>query len=720
MPDGDEASFLGEFRQRLHSGDLGVVCDALSDYQQGQADTRWGVDNPYRPLSDEVLFVARDLLDRSSTLDDEHRHRALSWSLTMVWHLGGDEDADRIAEILETTSDPGLREDGVMAASTALEDAEKPNPRLLAAVRAIALDESLDARDRGSAIHALGDLDLPEVEALFVRLTESGDLKVQVSAAGQLTSPKRLRAHRELLQRVVDSWPEDAGPFSRNVRDALVGFHSTYWKDAHLDDPALRNAHDELRFPLTDETCLEAFTTLLRSDDPVAVGIALDHYESGEGLRHVLDDSDLADAYLPEVLERAREVLRRPISPAEVSALHMIGARHAKPGDADLLVDILGRTDSDAVRYEAIWMAYGLFNEAEAADARLVEVVSDVIFDPSPASHGTKETAIRILADGLGAGADDVLLRAIREGEPDVQVHAVSYLAKTGGLDRHRAVMEDLAESWEERPPARFWGQNPVDLVFGKPHSVHWEGHRLQDPDLHRAHRRLRLPTVDESYHDAMRTMLESGDVAAVGIALDHWWDSEGALARGGEEARQPARALVLTLIQEILRQPPSPPELSREYGPHAAHLTALSALRIAAKDDLSVLADSLESADSLRDQVLDAARGVLRSVGHSHPRIVQVLGDIVCDEAVPMSERSQALYLLGEFRSDNSVDVLLSVIRCPELEIQAAAALVLARDETFEEHRPMIQALAASWQTEDVPTEVIEVRELLEDWEEE
>ncbi|GAA2269270.1 hypothetical protein GCM10010402_26530 [Actinomadura luteofluorescens] len=149
MPDGDEASFLGEFSQRLRSGDLGVVCDALSDYQQAQADTRWGVDNPYWPLNNEVLFVARDLLDRSSTLDDENRHRALSWSLTAVWHLGEDEDADRIAEILETTSDPGLREEGLMAASTALGDAEEPNPRLLAAVRAIALDESLDARDRG-------------------------------------------------------------------------------------------------------------------------------------------------------------------------------------------------------------------------------------------------------------------------------------------------------------------------------------------------------------------------------------------------------------------------------------------------------------------------------------------------------------------------------------------------------------------------------------------
>ncbi|MFC4910363.1 hypothetical protein [Actinomadura gamaensis] len=575
------------FARRLHSDDIDVVCDALSDYQQAQADTRWGVDNPYRPLDGEVLFVARDLLDRSSTLDEEDRHRALSWALTMVWHLGEHEDADRIAGILETISDPGLREEALMAASTALADGPEPNPRLFAAVRAIALDESLDARDRGEAIGALSGLGGPEVEALLVRLTESGDLRVQVRAAGQLTSPKKVRAHREVLQRLVDSWPEDAGPFSGDVRRALAGFHSTYWQDAELDDPVLRHAHDELRFPLGDDSCLEAFATLLRSDDPAAIGIAFDHYEHWEGLRHALDDPGLADAYLPEVLARAREVLRRPVpAAAQLSALNVIGAEHAEPGDAALLVDVLDRADSDAVREKAIWTAYGLFGESspETADPRLVEAVSSVIFDPS--ARGAGETAIRILADGLGAAADDVLLRALRDAEPELQAYALHYLVRTGGLERHRAAMEETAERWEDAPPARPWGRNPVDQVFGTPHSVHWEGHRLRDPVLYRAHRRLRLPTVDASYHEAMRTMLTSGDVAAVGIALDHWWSPDGAVARGGEEAREPARELVLALAREMLRQPPSPPELSRAYGSAAARLTARSVLEVAAPDE--------------------------------------------------------------------------------------------------------------------------------------
>ncbi|MEV5572219.1 hypothetical protein AB0L06_19410 [Spirillospora sp. NPDC052269] len=714
MPDGEEASCLGEFSARLHSDDIEVVCDALSDYQRAQAGTRCGFDNRYRPLDNEVLFVARDILDRASTLDEEHRERALSWSLTMVWHLGESEDADRIADVLEGDLGPGLRKGALGAASTALEDGEEPNPRLLAAVRAAALDESLDARARGSAIHALGDLDLPEVEELIVHLTGAADLVVQVEAARQLTTPHKVRKHRELLQRLVDSWPKDGGPWFGDVRDSLEGFHSLYWQDAHLDDPALRHAHDELQFPLSDETFLDAFATLLHSESPVAVGIALDHYERWDGLRHVLDD-DQADALLPEVLERAREVLRRPISPAEVSALTTIGSEYAQPDDAEPLVDVLTRPNSGQERHKATWMALGVFEKSDVPDADLVEAVGCLVFDPS---LGEEETAIRVLAEGLGADADELLLRALRETAPKVQAHAAYYLVSTGGLDRHRAVMEEAAERWDgERSPARPWGQNPADLILGKPHSVHWQGHRLPDPDLYRAHRRLRHPEADESYHEAMRTMLESGDVAAVGIALDHWWDAEGASARGGDGAREPARALVLTLISEILRQPQSPPELSREYGPTAAHRTALSALKVAAQDDLSVLADALENADAeLRELVLDAARDVLWSVQESHPRLAQALGDVACDETVPMDDRGMAVYLVGDFRADNTVDVLLRVIRCRELKIQAAAALALIKRETFEQHRTTIEALAAGWPTEDVPTEVVEVREILDD----
>ncbi|TDC62168.1 hypothetical protein [Streptomyces hainanensis] len=706
---GDERSRLGEFSARLASDDIDVVLDALDDYQSAQADTRWGVDNPYWPLDNEVRFAARDLLGRP--LSDRGHERAL----TMMWHLAEEEDANLIADVLEAAPAAGLRETALLAAGTALAEGEEPNRRLLALVAAMVLDEGLGVRDRRNAMYALSDLDLPEVEDLLVRLSESPELKLQVFAAGCLATPLRLRVHRDLVDRLAKSWPEDAGGEAPYVRQALEGFHSIHWKDVGLHDPELRKAHEELRFPLSDEECLRAFATLLRSEDPVAVGIALDHYESSDGLRRVLEDEERADACLPEVLDRAREVLRRPMSPAEVSALNMIGARHAEPGDADLLLDVLARTDSDRVRHEAIWMARGLLDEAGSRDERLVAALGGLILDPS--SFGTKETAIRILADCLGADADGVLLGALREGEPKVQATAAYYLLRTGGLDRHRALLEEVADSWAEWPPHRPWGQNPAERILGTPHSVHWEGHRLADPDLRRAHRRLRAPTVDDSYHLALRTLLDSDDQAAVGVALDHWWYPGGVVERGGEAAREPERALVLERVREALRQPPAPAELSRRYGAAAKHLTALAALDVVAAEEPALLAEVVGAAtdDHVRGRALDAVAAVFGDAEEADPRLVEALGNLACDENPPLNDRLRALALLDESPGTNAVVALTRATRCPEVEVQAVAAWGLMWEETFEDHRAMLEELSASWPVEDPPWEVTRVRDALD-----
>ncbi|MFG3115497.1 hypothetical protein ACGF4C_13920 [Streptomyces sp. NPDC048197] len=707
----EEKSRLGEFSARLESDDIDVVRGALDDYQSAQAVTRWGGDNPYWPLDNEVRFAARDLLGRSPS------GRSHASALTVMWHLAEEEDADLIAEVLEGAPDGEVREMALLAAGTALAQGEEPNGRLFALISDMVFDERLDVGERKDAMQALDDLDLPEVEDLIVRLSESSELELQVYAAGCLATPLRLRAHRDRVRRLAESWSEDAGWEAERIRrEACEGFHSTYWKDTELDDPMLRKAHDELRFPLSDEGCLHAFGTLLRSEDPVAVGIALDHYDSSEGLRHVLDDEERAESYLPEVLARAREVLRRPISPAEVSALNVIGARHAEPRDADLLLDVLLRTDSNSVRAEAMWVASGVLDAAEVKDDRLVAALGDLIIDPSVGFCVAKETAIRVLAESLGADADDILLRALREGEPEVQAHASYYLVETGGLDRHRTTLEEVAESWDDRPPQRPWGQDPIELIFGKPHSVHWKGHRLADPDLYRAHKRLRAPVVDESYHQALRTLLESEDQAAVGIALDHWWSPDGVVKRGGEEARGPERALVLDRIREVLRQPPSPAGLSRTYGPEAKHLSALSALDVVAAEEPSLVAEVLETAtgERVRERVLDAVEAVFNDAEEADLRLVEALGKVACDENVPLYTRVRALELLDESLGTNSVEALVRATRCPEVEVQAAAAWGLMREEVFESQRALLGELNANWPVEDAPWEVTRVRDML------
>lgn len=699
-----EDACLGEYSVRLDSDDLDVVCGALADYQRAQADARWGLDNPYTPLDDEVRFAARRVLGHAAA-DGGHYESAL----TALWHLAESEDADVIADVLEDVANTVVRETALEAAGTALAAGEEPNRRLLGLVVTMALDEGLDAQVREDAMSAVHELDVPQVEDLMIGLSASSVLELQVCAVSWLAAPQRLRVHRDRTQRIAESWPKDVrgatGLRVRQIREELKGFHSTFWIRRELTDPALRNAHAELMFPNSDNGCLEAFTTLLRSQDPVAVGIALDHYESSDGLRHVLADKDRFDAHLPEVLARAREVLRLPMSPAEVSALHMIGARYAEPGDADLLLDVLTRTHSDTVRDKACWVGLGVLKGAKVADERLVAALGDLILDPT-VDIGVKETAIRILADSLGADADDVLLRALREGEPKVQAYAAVRLAQSGGLDRHRAILELVAESWGERPPCRPWGRDPVALIFGSPHSMHWEGHRLADPELHRAHKRLRAPTVDDSYHQALRTLLESDDHTAVGIALDHWSSPDGAVKRGGEATREPERALVLDRVREVLRRPFPPAEPSTLSAPETLHLSALDALRIMAAHEQVLLAEVVAApvSEYVREQAVYALEPVYEGMRELAPQLVQALGTAACDEHVPLEVRVWALDLLAGSPGPDAVAALKRATRSPEVEIQAAAASGLTRDEVFEDHRTMLADLSANWPAVDPP----------------
>jgi len=454
---------IEEFRARLAGEDIALVRECLDEYQTAQATTRWGVDNPYEPLADEVRRAALRLLGP----DRSERERSIA--LTMLWHLGEAEDAGVIADVLESAADEEVREMALLAAGTALAQGDEPDRRLFELVAGTVLDAGLEVRERRNAMHALADLGFPEVEELILRLSESPELELQVCAAVCLGSPQQVRRHRALLERLVASWPPDAGGEAQIVREALEGFHSTYWRDARLDDPALRQAHEELRFPLDDAECMRAFTTLLHSDNPVAVGIAFDHYESWEGLGHVLEDLQVAEDRLPEVLARAREVLRAPGSPAVVSALNLIGARHAEPGDADLLLAVLAQAGSDAVRHEAIWTASGVLGKAGAKAPRLVAALGDLILDDAAGFALAKETALRVLAESLGQDAEGLLLRALQAGDPRTQAHAVYWLCETGGLERHRSALTAVAESWEGRAPAYPWGKDPIALVLSGP-----------------------------------------------------------------------------------------------------------------------------------------------------------------------------------------------------------------------------------------------------------
>ncbi|MDX3231509.1 hypothetical protein [Streptomyces sp. ME19-01-6] len=739
-------AYLRAFRTLLHSGHTVAAGIALDHFQYSGALTRFGGESAVEQFGPDVLAVARELLRRPPTPGDEDTLAGANHAsaLNAMMNLAEPADIDLIADALALATNEDVRSAACSAAATALAEAETPSPRLVAALGAVAFDESpdIDMRERTQALHALFEADDPEATALLIRATESSELQLQVQGALGLTTNGRFHDHRERVERLAATWPQDAQYPASLVREALTGFHSTYWLGARLDgDPELERAHAELMFPTGSvDAYHRAFRTLLHSENPVAVGIALDYFESWQGLGHLLHEDEI-EAYAPEVVARAWEVLGDPPSPPElsprtgeaanhISALNAIGPRWAEASDATRIAEVLERTANDEVRHKALWVAYGVLDTDEEQDGtaetpdrtpdrtaeapdreRLVGLVSRFVFDPSLSGH--HKTALRVLGEALGPESNPLLVRALSSGDWDIHVQAAWRLSRPERIDEHRELLEAAVEGW---PVEVMSSAHDADLVrravFGGMHSVHWEAHRLADPDLYRAHRELRAPSGEETYHRALRTLLDSGHEVAVGIALDHWYDEKGLERHFGEQARAIDTPQVLARAREALRRPPSPAG--------ASHLSALHALREARSwepEDAALLAGVLRRAADreVRGCALYTVSEFLYATESADPELISTLGALARDDSLPVLNRTGALGALSDARGDAATEELVRATGCDVLEVQAEAALALTDESRLEDHRALLTELAASWPTEGTPWAVDRVRDSLE-----
>ncbi|MDT0544681.1 hypothetical protein [Streptomyces lonegramiae] len=732
----EEQAYLRAFRTLLHSGNTIAAGIALDHFQYSGALTRFGGESVVEQYGPDVLAVARELLRRPPTPEDEDTFAGANHAsaLNAMMNIAEPADADLIADALALATNANVRSAACSAAATALDAAETPSPRLVAALGAVAFDESLeDMGERTEALHAVFEADDPEATALLVRATESGERRMQVYGALGLTTNGRFHDHRERVERLAATWPQDAQYPASLVREALTGFHSIYWLGTRLDsDPELERAHAELMFPTGSEDAYHrAFRTLLHSGNPAAAGIALDYFQSWQGLGNLLHEDEI-EAYAPEVVARAWEVLGDPPSPPElspdtgeaanhISALNAIGARWPQPSDARLIAEVLERATSDGVRDKALWVAYGVLDTDDADEAsvgddepdreRLVDIVSRFVFDPSLSGH--HETALRVLGEALGPEANPLLLRALAGDDWDIHVQAAWRLSRPERIDEHRELLEETVEGW---PVEVMSSAHDADLVrravFGGMHSVHWEGHRLADPGLCRAHRELRTPGDEDTYHRALRTLLDSGQEVAVGIALDHWFHDKGLERHFGEQARAIDTPQVLARAREALRRPPSPAG--------ANHLSALNALRVARSwepGDAALLAGVLRQATDpeVHSCALYTVSGFLYETNAADGELISTLGALARDESLPVSQRTSALGSLRDAPGNAATEELVRATGCEELEVQATAALGLTDEPRLADHRALLSRLVAQWPTEGAPWAADFVREALE-----
>ncbi|MFC7330951.1 hypothetical protein [Marinactinospora rubrisoli] len=222
-PERDQA-----FLALLRSGHVPAVAIALDHYHHAEALTRHGPSSPYGAHDDEVRERARELLARPPFPAEDQAedvggfrfrvsagasHASAMWALM---HVVEASDAELIAGALEISDDPETRQAGLWAAESALAGAEPPDRRLMDVLRAIAGDERAEKDERGNALDAIGAAPGTEAVAVVVGFTEHADPWIRLKA-GEVLAHRHLATHRELVQRLADSWDVRGGEPGRRL-----------------------------------------------------------------------------------------------------------------------------------------------------------------------------------------------------------------------------------------------------------------------------------------------------------------------------------------------------------------------------------------------------------------------------------------------------------------------------------------------------------------------
>ncbi|GAA2421437.1 hypothetical protein GCM10010191_36080 [Actinomadura vinacea] len=147
-----------------------------------------------------------------------------------------------------------------------------------------------------------------------------------------------------------------------------------------------------------------------------------------------------------------------------------------------------------------------------------------------------------------------------------------------------------------------------------------------------------------------LRELLRSGETVAMGIALDQIQRSWALSRFGGDVPYEDFEQEVLECARTLLRQPPTPAELSPYTGEGANHASALNAMmNIARAEDCGLIADVLErtSNPNVREAVASAAGAALSCCDDESAgcgRLVGLIGTFADDPRLPVLERARLL----------------------------------------------------------------------------
>lgn len=246
--------------------------------------------------------------------------------------------------------------------------------------------------------------------------------------------------------------------------------------------------------------------------------------------------------------------------------------------------------------------------------------------------------------------------------------------------------------------------------------TYHWRGVKLDDPTLEDARLELESGTDVGRVESAFVQLIQSGNMTAIGMALDHYHYAVARERHGFGSALKKYATQVLECARSALLQSNVS---NSEVGDDLVGAKYASALLIminrAKPEDSPLLVSALNNVSQnspAESAAFQAAGRALRYSSSPDQKLINAIANVVFDDSRDIAVRLEALQGLSKGSASEVLQVLARVAQLDDLELQVAAIYALALSD-FASYRGLIERKAAAW-SENLPYPASDVKEIL------
>lgn len=215
------SSDLNAFCTLLRSDSTPAQCIALEHYTRAEMDTRWGVENPYASVIEEIYECARMQLE-SPPLPSGANYLS-AWGV--LFHLATVEDGDPIAKSLMHVRNHRVLFSGVLAASAVFQRFDKKSEpatqKLIGVLETMIFDDRYPVELRKEALSVFSDsyTKSSRIMELIFKASLLTETIIQIESVRLLAFD--LKTHRHRVQKIVSTWDSEMVKTNYRAQEVL-------------------------------------------------------------------------------------------------------------------------------------------------------------------------------------------------------------------------------------------------------------------------------------------------------------------------------------------------------------------------------------------------------------------------------------------------------------------------------------------------------------------